>query len=403
MSVCLSPRLTTTRACDVQILNAAPRDMYTVAQVSAMLVAPDLKVSYGFELLDASLNLVSNISKDVSGGIVHRGNYNDIHGTVDLTISRVLAWGRDRIRPFMLMSSTSAGVTACRWNLGVYLPTTTPDLPLAESPVTYAVTGYDQLHLLQDNIGDSYAVAAGANVLTAVASALTAAGITAPVLLDTTAVASVLSTDLTLPLTSSDSPTWIQVVNRLLAAISYRAIWCDADGAFRSGPYVNPSDAPVEWVFKVGDLRTGIVANDRTVASDLWNKPNWWQFIANGLTVPPVELVPGVSTNNGQYTVNNSSTGLSSQASVGRIVHAPVQFLDAVDDASLMAQGDAIVAADKRSTEVITAKLSPFPAAWHFDVVTYSDAVLGSDRKAQCHSWDLPLDGSDMDYILETI
>jgi len=339
--------------------------------------------------------LVANISADVSAGVVHRDNYASVHGTVNLTISRALAWGKDRVRPFMLLSSGSAGVSASRWNLGVYL-LTTPDMPLAESPITYSVTGFDQLHILQDFIGDSYSVAAGANVLTAVRTALTAGGITAPVLLDTTAAASVLSTALTFPLTSSESPTWIQVVNGLLAAISYRGIWCDQDGAFRSGPYVNPSAAPVEWTFKVGDLITGIVASERTVAQDLWNAPNWWRFIQNGLTAAPVEGA-------GQYTVQNASTGLSSQASVGRTVHAPVVFLDAVDQASLVAQGDARVAVDMRTTEVITAKLSPFPAAWHFDVVTYSDAALGSDRKAQCRSWTLPLNGSDMDYTLESI
>ena len=386
----------------MQPLTAAPRDAFTVAQVTALLVAPDIAVDFGVELLDASLNLVADISADVAGGTVHRDNLAAVHGTVDLTISRQLAWGRDRVRPFMLLSSATAGVTRCRFNLGVYL-LMTPATPLAETPITVAVVGYDQLHLLQDNIGDSYFVAAGSNVLTAVRAALTAAGITAPVLLDSTASASVLASDLAFPLTSSASPTWLQVVNALLATISYRGIWCDQDGNFRSEPYVNPSARPVEWVFKVGDLLTGVVATDRTVVSDVWGTANWWRFVANGLAAAPLELVVGVSTNNGQYTVQNTATGLSSQASVGRIVHAPVRFLDAVNDASLQAQGDAIVAADKRTTEVLTLKVSPMPIFWHFDVSVISDSALGSDRKTQTRSWALPLDGSDADVILETI
>ena len=105
----------------MQILNAAPRAAFTTAQVTALLVAPDLSVDFGCELLDASLNLVSDISADVAGGTVHRDNYANVHGTLDLTISRALAWGRDRVRPFMLLSSATAGVTRCRFNLGVYL------------------------------------------------------------------------------------------------------------------------------------------------------------------------------------------------------------------------------------------------------------------------------------------
>lgn len=388
----------------MQPLTAAPRDGFTAAQVTALLVAPDLTVDVGADLLDASLNFVDDLSLDVvvTGSVVHHSNYAPVHGTLDLTVSRALAWGKDRVRPYMLLSSATAGVSACRFNQGVYL-LTTPDTELEETPQSWKVTGYDQLHILGDYIGDSRSVLEGANVLDAVRTFLTAAGITGPVLLDTAASAKVLASTMTWPLTSSESPTWLRVVNDLLASINYRGVWCDWDGAFRSGPYVVPSARPSEWPFIVGDLVTGIVAAPRTVANDLWGVPNWWRFIANGLTVPPVELVPGVSTNNGQYTAENASTGLSSQASVGRVVHAAPVFLDAVDDASLKSQGDALVATATRVSEVITAKLSPFPIAWHFDVATWSDAALGEDRKVQCRSWDLPLDGSDMTYILETV
>jgi hypothetical protein len=80
-----------------------------------------------------------------------------------------------------------------------------------------------------------------------------------------------------------------------------------------------------------------------------------------------------------------------------------VQFLDATSQADLVTQGDAIKATAMRVTEVLTLALSPFPAAWNYDVVTYSDAALGADRAAQCRSWSLPLDGSDMAYVLESV
>jgi len=379
----------------MQPLTAPPRSAFTAAQVTALLVAPDLEVDFGVELLDASLALVEDISADVSDGTVHRDNLADVHGTVDLTVSRELAWGRDRVRPYMLLSSATAGVTGCRFNLGVFL-LTTPDRPLDQIPITYSVTGYDQLHLLQGNIGDTYSVAAGANVLAAVNAVVTAAGITVPVLLDSTGAAKVLATARAWHQTSSGSPTWIGVVNNLLAAIGYRGIWCDQDGAFRSGPYVLPSVRQSEWDFAVGDLQVGIVAANRSVSADVWGVPNWWRFVRNDMTAAPVEGA-------GRYTTTNPSTGAASIASLGRTVRAPVQYLDATSQTDLVTQGNRIKAAAMSVPEIITAKVSPFPIAWHWDRVTYSDAALGTARQAQCRSWSLPLDGSDGDYILGSV
>jgi len=379
----------------MQPLTAPPRSAWTAAQVTALLVAPDLDVDFGVELLDASLALVEDISADVSDGTVHRDNLADVHGTVDLTISRELAWGRDRVRPYMLLSSATAGVTGCRFNLGAYL-LTTPERPLDQLPVTYSVTGYDQLHLLQDNIGDSYSVAAGTNVLAAITAVLTAAGITAPILLDSTASAKTLATARTWPQTSSDSPPWIRVVNNLLSLIGYRGIWCDQDGAFRSGPYVPATGRPSEWTFAVGDLQVGIVAANRSVAADVWGVPNWWRFIRNDMTAAPVEGA-------GRYTTSNHAAGAASYVSLGRTVRAPVTYLDATSQADLVTQGNKIKAAAMSVPEVITARLSPLPIAWHWDVSTYSDAALGADRRGLCRSWSLPLTGEDMDYVLASV
>lgn len=380
----------------MQPLTAPPRDAYTAAQMQALLVAPDLQVDFGVERLAPNLALVEDISSDVAvAPVVARDNLAVVHGTLTMTVSRALAWGYDRVRPFMLLSSPSVGVTNVRWNQGVYLMTT-PDQVIGETPQSYTASGFDQLMLLQSCIGDSYSVAAGANVLAAVVTVLTAAGVVAPILLDSTASTKTLVTPLVWPQTSSSSPTWLQVVNDLLAAIGYRGIWCDWDGAFRSGPYVLPASRPSEFTFNVGHLTLGIVADGRKVTNDVWGVPNAWRFVANGLTVPPTE---GVN----QYSPTNPSTGVSSQASLGRTVQGPVIYLDAVDYASLVTQGDRLKALAMQGTELIDAKLSPFPAAWGWDRVTYSDPVLGADRQAQCRTWSLPFDGSDMSYLLETV
>lgn len=380
----------------MQPLCADPRTQYTPAQITALLTAPDVQTDFGVELLTPSLALVEDISGDVSGWVVHHDNLATQHGTLNLTVSRALAWGAARVRPYKLLSSPTVGELLVRFNQGVYLLTGTPDTSLAESIITYTASGFDQLHLLQAVIGESYFVAAGANVLNAVRDALTAAGIVAPVLLDSSANAAVLASDLVYPLTRGEAFTWVRVINDLLAAVVYQPIWCDWDGVFRSGPLVAPADRPAEFTFAVGDLRVGVVAPERTASQELWNAPNWWRFVLNGLTAAPIE-------GDGMYTVENKLVGLSSQISVDRVVKAPVVFLDAVNQSALKAQGDAIMAAAMRSTEVITAKTGQFAILWHSDVVGWSDPALGADRKALVRSWSLPSGNDDGDLIMETV
>jgi len=380
----------------VQPLTAAPREGFTTAQITALLAAPDLAVDFGAEILTPSLALVEDISADVSGGKVSHDNLANVHSTLDLTISRTLAWGKDRVRPYQLLSSLTAGVSNVRFNLGVFVMVT-PDRQIGETPETHSVVGYDQLVLL-GSIGDSYTVGPGAvEVLTEVRTVLTAAGITAPVLLDTSAAGKTLATAMTWPQTSSESPTWIGVVNDLLACIGYRGIWCDWNGAFRSGPYTLPSLRPSEFSLDVGDLVTGIVAEKRNVVGDLWNVPNWMRFVRNDN--PGGAPVEGL----GRYTVTNQSAGPSSIDSVGRTVKAPVVYLDAVDQASLVVQGDRLFAAARRTSEVITVKTSPLPAMWHADRYQYTDPGLGETRQVLARSWSLPLDGDDADLVLESV
>lgn len=378
----------------MQPLTASPRTEFSAAQVTSVLTADDLVVDFGLDLLDASLAWVEDLSEFVSSIVVHRDNLADIHGTLDLTISRELAWGRDRVRPFMLLSSITAGVSDVRFNLGAFI-CTTPDRVLGESPQSFTVSGFDGLYQLQNPIGDSYSVAAGANVLTAVGAALTAAGVTAPILLDTSSSTKVLATAMTWPQTSSESPTWIGVANALLAAIGYRGLWTDWNGAFRASPYVLPASRASEFSLDVGDMVTGIVG-DRSVSADIWGVPNWFRAIRQDMPSKPV-------IGAGLVTFENFTTGITSQAALGRVVKAPVAYVDAVSQADFLTQANRLYAAATRVSEVLTLKVGPLPICWAFDRLTLNDPDLGEPREVLGRSWDLPLTGEDGTYVLETV
>lgn len=373
----------------MQPLTADPRGHLTDTQVRDLLTAPALSVAAGLELLNTSNVVTADISDDLAGGSVAHDGTAAVHGTCTLQIQRPLAWGVDRVRPFMTLDD---GTTQARFNLGVYV-LTTPTTSRGEDPTTYDVTGYDLLHLLQDTPGDTYVVTAGTTYDQAVRDAVDASGIGAPLLLDGTWQDQTLPTAMVWALTEEPA-SWLRIINDLLFAIGYRGLWADENGTLRSEPYGNPAGRAVEWVFNTSDQHTNLVGEDRTVTEDVWGRPNWWRFVRRGMATAPTE-------GDGLYTVENIDQGPSSQAFLGGRVVRRVVYLDAPTQGFLEAQGDRIVAEDTAVTRTLTLAVEPLPIAGHLDVVQVLDD--GTDDKAQVISWELPLDGSPGQWVLEVV
>lgn len=230
--------------------------------------------------------------------------------------------------------------------------------------------------------------------LDAVRAALTfAVGAEAQVRLDGTEHVAVLPAPMVWALTDSSPATWLQVVNDLLASINYRDLWVDENGTYRSEPFLSPSVQPVEWTFDTADEDTNIVGEDRQIVEDVWGVPNWWRFVRRGMTSTPVE-------GEGIYTVTNLNRGPASRESLGRVVRR-VAFLDAADQAALVAQGDRAVLEQTSVTRTITLKVDPLPIVGHLDVVQLLDAP--SSDKAVVVSSETQLDGSPGTWVLEVV
>jgi hypothetical protein len=364
----------------------------TAAQVVALIAAPSLVLSAGLELFDHTDTFVADISSDLVGGTISHKNSATIHGTASLSLSRALTWGSDRVRPYMTLTDPATGRSG-RWNLGVYVMAT-PKAPFGESPATYSVSGSDKLYLLGGPVGDSYSVAAGANVLTAVTTAITAgSGVSgSQVILDGTASASTLPAARVWPLGGSGGSatagfTWLDIVNDLLGMVGYQNLWCDWDGKYRSGPAQDPAVRSSEYTFSADDGLATLVGPARTVTADLWQAPNWWRFIGQSWASTPAE-------GNGFYTVQNLSSGPASQQAVGRVVKKVV-YLQAADQASLVNLGNIQVAQDKAVVTSVAVNLAPMPAQWHLDVATYVDSAVGATMKVATSDWTLDLGGAD--------
>jgi hypothetical protein len=227
--------------------------------------------------------------------------------------------------------------------------------------------------------------------LDAVRTVIELAGGGAPLLIDGTQQVAVLPGPMVWALTDSNPATWLDVCNDLLEAVGYGSLWVDLDGNYRSEPFVPALQRPIGWTFDLGDEDTNLVGPERTSDQDVWSAPNRWKFVRRGMAVTPV-------VGDGIYIVDNLSRGPSSQQSLGRVRTSTV-FLDAVDQAALEAQGDRIVAEDTAATRTITLSVDPLPIAGHLDVVRYIDDPDAAT--AEVVSWELPLDGSPGQWVLE--
>jgi hypothetical protein len=395
-----------------------PRDNLTTDQIVALIQdSSDLTVGCGCELLDMSLNVVEDITPDFVGGSVSRSSYATLHGTANLAISRELDWGRAIIRPFITLSAilsaatvtTGAGtypgeytslyddgsdsvtqsqVVTARFNLGAYY-TSTPARQLEEEPVTYDVQCYDILSVLDDAVGDVYAVAAGTGYLAAVAAILSARGVTAYVI-DQTSAATVLPTDRVWIF--DDKTTWLLIVNDLLGSIGYQGIWSDWDGRLRCQPYETPRERPPEWTY-TDDAVAGMLNPERSIERDYYTAPNRWIFYrSNNVDGPAPE------EGNGIYTYTNNTIGDTSVEARGRtITRAPVG-LDVADHASLVAKAQQSIDADMQVPTKITVKTAPMPLHWHFDRCYVTDSKAGVPMDIIATQWTLPLDGGDMSH-----
>ena len=374
----------------MQGLTQSPRDAFTAAQIRSLITGDSLEVSAGLELLDSSNNFVEDISDDLDGGEISRSNFADVHGTCKLEIVRELAWGKDRVRPYMTLAND---LISARFNLGVFV-LTTPETSRIDNVITYEAQGFDLLYLLQSGPSDTYVATSGTTYLTAVQDVLTASGVGVGLQLDGTGSATTLPVTMVWALNPDAETSWLSIINDLLSAINYRGLWANENGVFTSSPYAAPSTRAIEWTFDTSISTANIVGQERTLTSDVWAAKNWWRFVRKAMTVKPIEGA-------GIYTVTNASTGRTSVAALGRTVKAPVQFLDAADQTSLVAQGDKIVAKNQAISRSFTIEVDPLPIASHFDIVELIDA--GFTDKCQVTSWTLPLDGSQGRWNLESV
>ncbi len=147
--------------------------------------------------------------------------------------------------------------------LGVYLFSAAPE-EWSGSGRVYSVELLDKNTVLdQDLVEESYTVAAGTVILAAVATVIASAGETITV--DAT-VTSTLSTALVWEAGTSK----LQIVNDLLAALNYNALWVDGVGNYRATPYVVPAARSISY--ELLNLPRELVDGEQSIYEEKWTR-----------------------------------------------------------------------------------------------------------------------------------
>jgi hypothetical protein len=387
----------------MQPLTASPRQSLSTQFVTDLLQnKANIKIAYGAHRYDANLTYVQDITAWMSSGSsIKSDSTASIHRTCTLMLDsdNPVVYGTDFVKPYMDIIDPDTE-QAARFYLGVYT-LSTPTFDNSKRPSVLSITGYDLLYYLNQPVGDSVQVLAGADPITE-AQALIAEAFPGAVInaVDTT---STLAADMTFPFDASNQTLYLDIVNQLLKSVGYQPLWVDWNGVFQLVPYVTPTSTNAEWTFDLSADKN-IVAEARTSQQDLFSVPNWWRFVMQNLSGVPVE---GTT----QYTyVDNSAQSPGSAVNRKRLIKKIVS-VSAADYAGLVSYAQSVVAQDLTPAEQFTVSTSPFPLAWQYDQILMIDPNLdlvpplkSRLRRVQALVWTLPLDGAaDMTWTWQTV
>lgn len=362
-----------------------PADTTLVTQL--IKLNPSMLVGGGMELIDRDLNVLADISENLDECSVARSFYATLHGSASFSITTQLSWGSALVRPYFLLGGS--GLAVRRFNMGAYF-TNTPDFTTGMSPTTYSVEGYDILDALDTDVGDSYAVQAGVEYLTAIETILLNQGFTA-YSIDSARAGTVLPESRGWAMAAGEeggSATWLKIVNDLLAAIGYRGIYSDWDGRLICEPYTSPSERTEEWTYDDGQY-TSELGPQQTVKHDFYKTPNRWVGVRSNM---PEGTTP--SDGDGIFTYTNETEGETSVEARGRVIPTRID-IEAADQAALVTKVMQRVETDSNVGTTIDADTTANPLHWHGDILAVQTTELGQ-LKVLSTGWSLSFNGQPM-------
>lgn len=275
-------------------------------------------IKFRYDLLNYGEKKIGELDTVVDGE-VNMNSLADIKRTARVTLkegSKNINWLSNKIQPFFMLRMPDGNFV--EWSLGIFM-LCSPTRKKENNGIYREVECYDTLQVLKDDKFDTrYAIAQGANYITAIINILSSSGITKYNLEQTT---------LTLPATVEWEPGTekLAVINELLQQMNYTSLWVNEWGIYTASKYVSPSSRAAEYTYE--DNYMSILGDDVEEELDLFCIPNKWVAIASN---------PETTALSSSYT-NSNADSLTSTVNRGRTI-VDYRTIDKIaDQASLNA------------------------------------------------------------------
>lgn len=192
-------------------------------------------------------------------------------------------WLSHRLQPWYRIEAAGKVI---EWPLGVFIPAA-PSTSYEDGGRNISIELYDKTHLLdRDQIENTASAPKGTPAIARVKSILQEMGERKIAIADNDEV---LSNGIVWEVGTSK----LAMINELLEAVDYFALWVDGYGTFRADPYKRPADRPQAYGFV--DDETSIYSPDFVHDFDNFDVPN--KVICIGQTDGTAPAKRGVATN----------------------------------------------------------------------------------------------------------
>jgi hypothetical protein len=305
---------------------------FTAAGVNVFFGIENLKPQNGQHIFVDSVVLYEGDAKGFNGETFAYAPFN---------------WMHARVRPVLIID----GVPEQR--LGVFVPTA-PTEHWDEGGGKQDIELLDRTSIIsQDYVSSTYTVKKGTNVISAVRKVIASTG--EPVGAITTSSETVPS-----DMAWGAGTNKLTIVNELLDAAGYFALWADHNGQFRTEPYQSPNTRPI--VYELLDNSKSIYIPTLTIDQDYYDIPNRVVMTAQGSGQK--EAWTSVATN------KNPDSAFSYQRR-GRWITDVQLGVEATSQAALDSKAKARLSALHSARMTIEIQHAPVPGLKVNDVVRF--------------------------------
>lgn len=284
--------------------------------------------------MDSSVEIANTADSALKMTI--RGNFADYSDEIDFLT--------DRLRPVITINDVD-------YPCGVFV-ITTETKTRSDGVEGYTLEGYSLLYLAErKKIETPLYIAAGTNYITAIVNLLTTCGLTN------------IDAESTSYTFATDRQDWevgtsvLDIVNQLLAEISYNSAWVDLSGAVRLTKYEQPSISTVDHIYNSGEY--SLIEDYYEITRDRFSKCNVFRVTCEN---PELDS-PMVAT-----SINDSEDSPYSVSKMGRILYT--EDVDNIpSQVALQAYADKLKYQSLQTTEAVVFRTAIVPEHESFDVV----------------------------------